>query len=297
MTTDKDPGVILVTAPTGHIGQHVVRQLAEWGQPTRVLVRDPARYEAPGRTVEVVQGDLDQPATLEPAFRGVSKLFLLSPGPDVPAQDAALVQAAQRARLDHVVMLSSLGAELGGIAGGRPHMPGERLLQESGVPWTILHPSEFMSNTLWWTGSIQAQGAIFAPTGTGRVGFIDPADIAAVAAHVLTTPNHEGRTYRLTGPEALSTADIAERISAVSGKPSRHVDIPEVAFREGMQAAGLPPPMIEMQVEYCAAVKEGRVAILTHDVEELLGRPPRDYATWVQDYRAAFLAEAPATTH
>jgi len=261
------------------------------------MVRDSARFAAPGGAVEVVQADLDQPTTLEPAFRGVRKLFLLSPGPDVPAQDAALLQAAQRARLDHVVMVSSLGAELGGIAGGRSHMPGEQLLQESGVPWTILHPSEFMSNTLWWAEAIRAQGAIFVPTGTGRVGFIDPADIAAVAAHVLTSANHAGRTYRLTGPETLSTADIAERISAVCGKPIRHVDIPESAFRDGMQAAGLPPPMIAMQLEYCAAVKEGRVDILARDVEELLGRPPRGYTAWVQDHGAAFRAAMPATTH
>lgn len=289
MMTEKDAGTILVTGATGNIGKHLARQLAGMGQRTRVLVRDPSRFEANGAALEIVQGDLNQPDTLEPAFRGVVKLFLLAPGPDVPAQDAALVQAAQRGHLNHVVMLSSLGAELGGIAGGRPHMPGEQLLRDSGVPWTILHPSEFMTNTLWWAESIRSKGAIFVPTGTGRIGFIDPADIAAVAAQVLTSLGHEGKTYRLTGPEALSTADIAEHLSTIVGKPIRHIDVPEAAFREGMQTAGLPSPLIEMQMEYCAAVKEGRVDIVTNDIEHLLGRLPRSYAAWAQDHIRSFL--------
>lgn len=289
MTTEKDPGMILVTGATGNIGKHLARQLAEMGQRTRVLVRDPSKFDTSGAALEIVQGDLNQPDALESAFRGVVKLFLLSPGPDVPAQDTALVQASQHASLNHVVMLSSLGAELGGIGGGRPHMPGEKLLQDSGIPWTILHPSEFMTNTLWWSESIRSAGAIFVPTGTGRIGFIDPADIAAVAAHVLTSPGHEGKTYRLTGPEALSTADIAEHLSAILGKPIRHIDVPEAAFREGMQATGFPPPLIEMQVEYCAAVKEGRVGIVTNEIEQLLGRPPHSYAAWAHENARAFL--------
>ncbi len=219
----------------------------------------------------------------------MAKLFLLAPGPDVPAQDAVLVQSARRAHLNHVVMLSSLGAELGGIGDGRPHMPGEQLLRDAGIPWTILHPNEFMTNTLWWAESIRAQGAIFVLTGMGKVGYIDPADIAAVAAQVLTSSGHEGKTYRLTGPEALSTAAIAEHLSAVVGKPIRHIDVPEADFREGMQAAGLPSPLIEMQIEYCAAVKEGGADIVTNDIEQLLGRSPHSYAAWAQDHIRAFL--------
>jgi uncharacterized protein YbjT (DUF2867 family) len=105
----------------------------------------------------------------------------------------------------------------------------------------------------------------------------------------MSSAGHEGKTYRLTGPEALNTADIAEQLSAIVGKPIRHIDLPEAAFREGMQAAGLPPPLIEMQMEYCAAVKEGRADIVTHETEQLLGRPPHSYAAWAHEHARAFL--------
>jgi len=199
-----------------------------------------------------------------------------------------MIAAAERAGVQHLVMVSSLGAELGGIAGGGPHLPGEALLKASGLTWTILHPSEFMTNTLWWANTIKATGSIFVPTGDGRVGFIDPADIGAVAATVLTSDGHGGKTYRLTGPEALRTADIAERIGEVRGAPVIHVDVPPEAFEQGMSQAGMPAQLIAMQVEYCAAVHGGIVDIVADDVPELLGRPARDYVSWVTEHAAPF---------
>ncbi len=285
--------MILITGATGNIGRHLLDELVRTEAEVRALVRDPYRLDGYRDRVHVVQGDLDDPATLDPAMEGISTLFVLAAGPDVPAQDAALIEAAQRAGVKQVVMVSSLGAELGGIGGGRPHQPGERLLRESGLGWTLLHPSEFMTNTLWWRDTILAAGSIFVPTGTGRVGFVDPSDIAAVAARVLTTDGHDGVTYRITGPEALSTADVAAHLSAVIGRPVQHVDVPEEAFRAGMEQAGFPPPLVALQVEYCAAVKAGTVDIMTDDVPALLGRPARDYLAWAEEHAVAF-APAPA---
>lgn len=280
--------MILVTGATGNVGRHLLDGLAAADVPARVLVRDPARLSGPHDHLEIVTGDLDVPATLAPAMDGVGRVFLLAPGPDVPAQDAAVIGAAADAGVEHVVMVSSLGAELGGIAGGRPHLPGEALLRESGLAWTLLHPSEFMTNTLWWRDTITGTGSIFVPTGTGRIGFIDPADIAAVAAHVLTTDGHHGRTYRLTGPAALTTADVAAHLADVLDRPVQHIDVTPEAFRAGMDQAGLPPALIEMQVEYCAAVRAGTVDIVTDDVPRLLGRPATDYLTWARAHATAF---------
>jgi (4-alkanoyl-5-oxo-2,5-dihydrofuran-3-yl)methyl phosphate reductase len=280
--------MILVTAATGRIGTHVVRKLLEGGHEVRVLARDPSRVSLSGRGVAVVAGDLDRPGTLAPAFDGVAKLFLLSPGPNIPTQDAALVGAARQAKVEHVVMLTSLGVELGGIAGGRPHIPGEKLLAESGLPFTLLHPSEFMTNTLWWAGSIKGAGAIFHPSGSGKVGFVDPVDIGEVGAHVLTTEGHAGKTYRLTGPAALTTADLAATVAEVIGKPVRHVDVSEGEWRDQAAGMGTPPPVIEMMVEYCAAIRAGKADIVTRDVESLVERPPHTFAEWARANADAF---------
>lgn len=284
--------VIAVTGGTGNIGRHLLDELARTDADVRVLARDPSRLSEFQDRFDIVAADLDEPATLGPALDGVDRLFVLAPGPDVAAQDAALIKAAVEAGVRHLVMVSSLGAELGGIAGGRPHLPGEALLQESGLDWTLLHPSEFMTNTVWWRDTILGAGSIFVPTGSGRVGFVDPADIGAVAAHVLTTEGHSGQIYRVTGPAALSTADVAAVLSEVLDRPVAHVDVPAEAFQAGMQQAGLPPFLIDMQVEYCAAVRDGIVDIVSPDVPNLLGRPATDFRTWAQAHAHVF---APAT--
>lgn len=282
--------MIAVTGPSGSIGRHLVRHLAEAGAPTRALARNPSHVDDQGGRVEVVKADLSDPSTLAPALRGATRLFLLSPGPDVPAQDAALIDAALEAGVRHVVMLSSLGAELGGIAGGGPHMAGEARLRESGLAWTLLHPSEFMTNTLRYRDVIHGAHALFVPSGDGRIGYIDPADIAAVAAVALTSDGHEGRVLRLTGPESLSLADVAATLGEVAGVELRHVDVTDEAFRDSLTTAGLPPPMIEMMSVYYEAVRQGRVDIVTRDVEEIAGRPARSFAAWAREHAAAFRA-------
>jgi len=283
-----DDHLILVTGGTGNIGRPLLDELVEAEAAARVLVRDRTGSSDPDSSLELVTGDLDRPATLRPALEGVSRVFLLAPGPDVTAQDAAVIRAAAQAGVEHLVMVSSLGAKLGGIAGGRSHLPGEALLRESGLAWTVLHPSEFMTNTIRWRDTILSAGSIFLPTGTGRVGFVDPADIAAVAAHVLTTNGHHEKTYRITGPEALSTAEVAGHLADVLGRTVDHVDLPEANFRSSLERAGLPAFLIDFQIEYCAAVRAGAVDIVSPDVPVLLGRPATDYRTWARAHAAAF---------
>lgn len=282
--------MIVVTGPNGHIGRPLLGQLAEAGAPARALSRNPARVDDHGGRVEVVRADLDQPDTLAAALDGATRLLMLSPGPNVPAQDAALIDAAVRAGVSHVVMVSSLGVDLGGIAGGGPHIPGEARLRESGLAWTLLRPSEFMTNALNWRGMISSAGALLLPTGDGRVGFIDPVDIAAVAARALTEDGHAGRIHRLTGPAALTLAEVAAALGEALGIELGHVDVTDAAFRDGSQRAGLPPPVIEMMSEYYAAVREGRVDVVTGEVEAIVGRPPRSFAAWARDSAALFSA-------
>lgn len=278
---------IALTAATGNVGRHLAALLLDAGVPARLLVRDTSDTARTGDLVDTRAVDLDNAASLDSALAGVTRLFLLSPGPDVPAQDAGAIAAARRSGVDHVVLLSSLGIEAGGIGGGRPHAPGEQVLRESGLSHTILRPSEFMTNTLGWLTEINARGTISVPTGTGRVALIDPADIAAVAYAALTGTGHAGRTYRLTGPESLSTADIAERISRVLRKPVTHRNVTVDEFREAGRDNGMPPMMLDTLAEYYPALAAGAMDITTTDVEEVTGRPATTYVDWFAASAAA----------
>ena len=274
--------MIALTGATGNIGRHLAQLLATASIPARLLVRDPAKADTFSGVLAAIAADFDHPDTFVAALTGVTAFFLLSPGPNTPTQDAAAIAAAQRAGVRHIVLLSSLGIEAGGVGGGRPHEPGESVLKNSGLDWTILRPSEFMSNTLAWLPEIRARGTISVPTGDGAVALIAPRDIAAVAFAAFTTPNHIGHTYRLTGPELLTTAAIAVRLSTVLGTPIQHVDVTNAEFLAAAQQAHMPDPLIALFAEYYVALKQGRMALQTDDVAQVTGRPATPYLEWAR---------------
>ena len=279
--------MIAITGATGNIGRHLTALLTQAGAEARLLVRDLPPSGAGSARMEAVRIDLDHSETLDAALTGVHQLFLLSPGPDTPAQDAAAISAAQRAGVSHIVLLSSLGIEAGGIGGGRPHAPGEQVLKASGLDWTILRPSEYMTNTRGWLAEAKAHGAISVPSGSGKVGLIDPADIAAAAFAALTGSGHAGKTYRLTGPESLSVADVARRIGEVIGAPVIHRDITVEEFRRQGAATGMPPLLIDIFAEYYVGVAQGAMDILSGDVAQVVGRPATAYLDWLRGDVAA----------
>ena len=272
--------MIAITAAGGNVGRPLTRLLAAAAIPARLLVRDTARAVTGEGLFEAVAADLDDPDGLSGALAGVSRLFLLSPGPDTPRQDAIAITAARQAGVEQVVLLSSLGVEVSGVGGGRDHQPGEQALAESGLAATVLRPSEFMTNTLRWLPEITARSTVSVPSGGGAVGFVDPADIAAVAFTALTTPGHDGRTYRLTGPATLSVAEAAAQIGAVVGRAVEHRDVTDAEFRAGAEQAHLPASLIETLSEYYAAVTQGRMAILSSDIEHVTRRPATPFADW-----------------
>lgn len=283
--------MILVTGATGTVGSAVVEQLLAAGQPVRVLARDPAKAAAKfGAAVEVAAGDLEKPETLEGAFVGVDRLFLLGTGPELARLEGNAVDAAKKAgSVKHVVKLSAQGADnADSLALSRWHRESEKHLEESGMTWTILRPGAFASNALGWARSIQAQGMVFHLTGAGQTTPIDPRDIAAVAVAALTRPGHEGKIYELTGPQASTAAEQAAQISAAIGKPIQCVDAPEPAARSGMLGEGMPRELVEAVLELMAYIRSGHAAKVTTAVADVLGREPRAFAAWVDDHIAAF---------
>ncbi|MFJ5926633.1 NAD(P)H-binding protein [Kitasatospora sp. NPDC092948] len=218
--------MILVTGATGNVGRALLKELKACGAgPIRGLTRDAERAAFPDG-VEAVEGDFAEAASLEPALEGVRSLFLVSRlGPD-----ADILDAARRAGVEQVVLVSSITVQTHPHLGpAAENLAVERLLQDSGMAWTILRPTQFASNALMWAASIRDRETVRIPYPDAGLPTIHPADIAAVARVALTEPGHRGRTYALTGPERVTARQQIESIAAALG---REVPFTEIGREE-----------------------------------------------------------------
>ena len=282
--------MILVTGATGKVGREVVSQLLTAGARVRALARDPAKARLDSR-VDVVAGDLSKPETLPKAVEGVEKIFSLATGTDIGRFETNLSKAAKAAGVRHIVKLSVLGAGSGtGYAGtiASWHEAGEKAIQHSGLAWTFVRPGSFMANALNWVPTIKSQGTVFSPSGDGKFSPIHQRDIASVAAKALTTPGHEGKAYPLSGPEALSVEDQTRTISEALGRPLRFVPVTIEAAKEGMVKSGMPALFADALLELASFVRSGKAGQVFPTVEQVTGRAPATFATWVAENIAAF---------
>lgn len=285
--------MILITGASGTIGGHVLRLLAEAGRPVRAMTREPARLAAPAG-VEVVAGDFTDETSLTTAFTGVTSAFLLSaPGPGVAGHDLAAVAAARATGVSRLVKLSAIGTgEDSALRTAGWHLPGERALRDSGLAWTVLRPSTFASNTLSWADAVRAGQPVPNPSGDGEQGVVDPRDVAAVAAAVLTADvnsgGHDGRTYTLTGPELISVPGQVAVLAELLGRPVPVANLTDAEYRELLTGYGLPEEFVSGALTGTAFVRAGGNAVVTGDVPAVLGRPAASYATWAADHLAAF---------
>jgi NAD(P)H dehydrogenase (quinone) len=150
-----------------------------------------------------------------------------------------------------------------------------------------------MENLLEAAETIREQGTIFAPAGEGRVGFVAATDVGKVAAHVLTSEGHEDQTYVLTGPDALSYADLAGRFSAVFARQVDYQDMPEQAAKDQMLASGLTSWQADGTIELFDWIRGGGFDTVTSSVRELTGAGARPMDNWLDDMRGAFLSPPP----
>jgi uncharacterized protein YbjT (DUF2867 family) len=280
--------MILVTGATGTVGSEVVRLLAARGERVRAMTRDPARAAFPPE-VTIVRGDFDDPDSLAHAAATATAVFLLTaPGPHTGRHDEAMVAAARSAGAGRLVKLSAIGSDAPEPSSSDWHVPGEAAVRSSGAAWTLLRPSAFASNSLRWATPIRAGRPVPNPTGAGAQGVIDPRDVAEVAVEALTVAEHEGQVYTLTGPAPLSVPDQVGCLEEVLGRAIGTVDVPLDAVRDQMLAAGRDPEFVEVAVKGLGLVAAGGNARVTDDVERVLGRPPRTFATWARDHASAF---------
>ena len=278
----------LITGATGDVGSRVVERLMERGERPRVFVRSSAKAQARfGDRVEVFVGDLGHPSSLRAALEGIDALFLINTGPNIPARDEAAAYAAKTAGVKQLVKLSSLDVEQG-LAIGAWHERGEAAIRASGVPFTFVRPSGFMSNLLAWAPSIKGEGTVRASTGDGRRAFIHSDDIAAVVAKVLTSGAYDGQSLPITGPEALTFAEVTTRIGAAIHKPLRFEPISDEEARQRYSRISGSAEETEAHVALWRAIREGRLATVNDNVQRVLGRKAVALDQWLNENAVAF---------
>jgi uncharacterized protein YbjT (DUF2867 family) len=284
--------MILVTGATGNAGGALVRALLDAGQRVRGLVRREADRSRLPAGVEAATGDLDDPGTLRAPLQDVGAVFLLSGHRAIPGALAEM----RRAGVERVVLLSSSAAPDGDLSNAiaRDHIVAEHAVRESGVPFTFIQPNAFMSNTFRWIAQLREGDVIRAPFVWVRAAMIDPDDVGAVAALALTSAGHEGRAYRLSGPESLLPADCVAVLADVLGRQLR-LEAQTDADARAELSATMPPDHVEAFFRFYADGDLDESKVLA-TVRDLTGRRPRRFEQWAIAHADRFRAAAHAHT-
>ncbi|OUC97789.1 SDR family oxidoreductase [Streptosporangium minutum] len=285
--------MIVVTGATGNVGRTLVRLLTEAGEPVTAVSRNITGSDVP-RGVPAVAADLADPASLRPALDGADAMFLLISGNltaavgDPSGVVSDLLDDAKARGVGRIVLLSSQGVAT------RPDSPShgsmgqsvEDAVRRSGMDWTILRPGGFASNAYAWAESVRTRRTVAAPFGDVGLPFIDPADIAEVAAAALRVDGHAGQVYELTGPALTTPRQRAEAIGDAVGEPVRFIEQTREEARAQMLEF-MPEPVVETTLAIIGEPTPAEQRI-SPDVERILGRAPRAFADWARRNAAAF---------
>lgn len=301
--------MILVTGATGRTGQRVVTHLLSSGQAVRILVRPHSVVPGHWDGVERATGDLDDPASLQQAMSGVDGLFLLSPmDPDLDRLERSAIDAAMRVGVGHIVKMSTTKPEPDSpISWWRAHWRAEQHLRACERPWTILRPNGIAFFLLDFARDVREHGVMRTAAGDGRMALVDPDDIAAVAAHVFADrARYTGAVLDITGPDAVSYADVARILTALIGRRVAHVDVSVDAARSALRD-GRPDWEVEGVLANWLMTRDGSGGFdrVTDEVERVTGRRARELRVFLRAHVDAFRpravglsgeAERPGTT-
>lgn len=291
---------ILVTGASGNLGRLVLDHLLASGKvsPGKIIAvsRDPAKlgpYAEKG--VITRSGDFDAPASLDNAFQGAGKLLLIStdalgePGKRL-AQHKVAVEAAKKANVGRIFYTSLPNAETSVITFAPDHLGTEEAIKASGLAYTILRNSWYMENLFMSLPHALQAGQWFTSAGNGRNPYIARDDIAAAIAGALLADEAENRIYTLTGPSALTAAEIAAMATTVTGKPLAVIDVTDEQLAGGLKGAGLPEAFIPTLVSFDTNARLGLFDVVTSDAETLSGRKLKPLQAFLEENRAALEA-------
>ena len=275
--------MIVVFGSTGTIGSQVLRHLREQGAPVRVAVRSQGRAAA---GVDAVVADLADPSTLPAALEGADHVFVATPASAKQVQlESALVDALAGTSA-HLVKLAALGYDADSpIALGANHARVAAYARDREVPLTVIAPAGFTANLLASAATIR-QGSLYGSSGDGGLSWVDPSDVGAVAAHVLTSDGHEGASYDVTGPEVLTHGQVAERLTAALGRDVVYVDVPAEQFAANLRGAGLDPWLADALTELNQSYRRHEAEVVTDEVTKASGRPARSVDDWLAEHLA-----------
>jgi uncharacterized protein YbjT (DUF2867 family) len=286
--------MILVIGGRSKIGAGVIEALLARGERVRALVRSGESDANTPDAVETVTGDLADPSSLKTAMNGVEKVFLLSsPHRDAVSWHRNAIDAAHQTEVALLVRSSILGADRDSPAEFvNAHTTCDRYLASLGLPHVIVRPNLFFQNVPESNiPSIDAAGNLYVDAGDARISMVDTRDVAAVAAVALTEPGYDGLGLDVTGPEALSYAEVAETLTQVLGRPVTYVAAPDDAVRQALLGAGLNEwfagALVGLYQDYRRSGSDGYAAQVTDTVAQVTGRPPRTLG--------ALLAELPTS--
>jgi len=283
--------MILLTGATGTVGSQVVKHLQKTGAEFRIVARDPDKARSlTGPGIEIVQGDITNPVSMQTAMHGMDHLFLLTPsGPQQVDVEKEIVDEAARAGVSHITKLSVMGASaLSPILINQWHYYSEKYIEQIGIGLTAVRPTFFMQNTLMFATTISNEGMFYAPLGDAAVNIVDARDIASVVVSTLIEPGHMGHVYDVTGPQAVTFNEVAADISSAIGKSVAYVNVPPEGMRISMQRIGMPEWLIESMLGYYAFFREGHGSLVTPVVERLKKSPAIAYKQFAQDYASSF---------
>jgi uncharacterized protein YbjT (DUF2867 family) len=286
----------LVTGATGNVGSEVVRQLSQATSDANIKAAVHSVENAKGALqydrVETVQIDYDKQEGLQEAFKNANKLFLLThPSPKTVENESNLISEAKKSGIKHIVKQSIMGADLkAGVEAMRLHRQTEKLIEESGIPYTFLRPNEFMQGFINYQGpTIKNNNAFYIPAADAKVSFVDARDIAAVAVKSLMDGDrHYNKTYMVTGPEALSYHQTAEILSNVTGKKIDYVNISDDEAREAMKGVGLNDWLINTISDLYGYFRKGYASQVSTAVEAVKGSKAITFGQFAKDYADTF---------